>query len=337
MAYIQHYFISIHFVQALINATIKNKLDTKMLLKKAGINEGLLNNPQFRVTPEQFSALMQSAWHMGDDDFLGMGAQRCRHGIFTIMAKEAVRCEDLESVYRHLCRFYSLINESLLLELSIQDDDAFLSMTLSNPDLDPDYLLREFLMVVWHRFPGWLIGQRIPLKEIRFKHKPPNHLSEYQLMFPCPALFEQTSNSLVFDKSWLSSPVVQTLSALKLHLRRAPLDWFTRQAFFPVFTRRVMDYLENTDTPNISMEELAQHLNLTERTLRRKLISEGSNFQKIKDIVRRDKAIHLLSQPSIPISHISSLLGFSEPTAFTRAFKQWTGESPKAYRFAVKR
>ncbi|MDO6467599.1 AraC family transcriptional regulator [Neptunomonas phycophila] len=336
MSFIQHYSISIHFAQALINATNKVGLDKHQLLHEAGINEGLLNNPHFRITPEQYSTLMQIAWRESDDDFLGMGTQRCRHGIFSLMAKEAVRCKDLESVYHHLCRFYNLVNESIRLTLNIEGDDVALSMSLSDPKLDPDLLLREFLMLLWHRFPSWLVGQRIPLKEVRFTHKPPAHIAEYQLMFPCPTRFEQSTNTFVFSKEWLNLPVVQTRQTLKHHLRRAPLDWFTRQAFFPVYTRRVLDYLEQTDDLATSMEAIAQALHLSERTLRRKLISEGSNFQKIKDIVRRDKAIHYLSQPSIPIAQVSSLLGFSEPTAFTRAFKQWTGESPTSYRLAAK-
>jgi AraC-like DNA-binding protein len=71
---------------------------------------------------------------------------------------------------------------------------------------------------------------------------------------------------------------------------------------------------------------------MTSRTLRRKLTDEGTHFQDIKDGLRRDTAIHLLSQPSLPVSGIARELGFSEPSAFTRAFRHWTGVSPSSYR-----
>ncbi|MNZ95940.1 HTH-type transcriptional regulator VirS [compost metagenome] len=80
------------------------------------------------------------------------------------------------------------------------------------------------------------------------------------------------------------------------------------------------------------MEEIAEEMHMTSRTLRRKLSDEGTSFQELKDGVRCDAAIHYLSQPAIPISQISRQLGFSEPAAFTRAFKQWTGISPGLYR-----
>lgn len=73
------------------------------------------------------------------------------------------------------------------------------------------------------------------------------------------------------------------------------------------------------------LEQLASELHITSRTLRRKLCDDGSRFQEIKADIRLDQAIHYLSQPDIPIFRISSLLGFTEPTAFTRAFKKWTG------------
>jgi len=206
-------------------------------------------------------------------------------------------------------------------------------MTLADESLDPDYSLREFLMLVWHRFPSWLIGQHIPLKSIKLAYPEPKHINEYRLMYPCPASFNQENTTMVFEAKYLKMPVIQTAKALRGYLKRAPFDWFTRQAYFQVFTQRVVNYLENnTHIASTNMDAIAQQLHVTTRTLRRKLNDEGTSFQTLKDNVRRDTAIHLLSQPNIPISDISRQLGFSEPAAFTRAFKLWTGVSPKIYR-----
>ena len=207
------------------------------------------------------------------------------------------------------------------------------TLDLTHPEKDPDHALIDFLMLLWHRFPSWLIGQRIPLKQVGFRHAKPAHFEEYRLMFPCPAVFNQSHNSLTFDRSIMNAPVVQTLQNLSSYLRRAPLDWFKRQSYYPVYTRKVMDYLENAESMvDTSMEDIASQLHTTSRTLRRKLDEEGTSFQELKDGVRRDEAIHLLSQPNLPISKIARLLGFAEAAAFTRAFKHWTGISPSTYR-----
>jgi AraC-like DNA-binding protein len=140
----------------------------------------------------------------------------------------------------------------------------------------------------------------------------------------------------VFDAGILTAPLVQTAETLAYHLQRAPVDWFTRPAYYPVYTRRVLDHLENVDDlAKATIQSAASELHLTERTLRRKLLAEGSKFQKLKDGVRRDMAIHYLSQTSMSINQTSQQLGFSDPSAFTRAFRQWTGELPRTYRDAA--
>ncbi len=334
---IERYSISMHFARVLMNAARRRGLDEDVLLGEAGISRRLLDNPHLRITPDQFSRLMRAIWRLGDDEFLGMGAQRCRQGLFALMAKQVIHSRSLRSVYYKLGHFYNLVNDSLRLELKVEGDEACFSMILTDPAQDPDFLLREFLLLLWHRFPSWLIGQRIPLKYVAFDHAAPEHLAEYRLMFPCPAKFEQPSNCLVFDAAMLAAPVVQTPEALANHLRRAPFDWVTRPAYYPVYTRRVLDHLERSDDlGGATIQNTAAALHLTERTLRRKLDAEGSSFQGLKDGLRRDMAIHYLSQPSMPISQISRQLGFSEPSAFTRAFRQWTGELPKTYRDAAR-
>jgi AraC-like DNA-binding protein len=100
-----------------------------------------------------------------------------------------------------------------------------------------------------------------------------------------------------------------------------------------VFTRKVVDYLSRSPSlESATIEPLAEEMHMTERTLRRKLHEEGTNFQRIKDDYRRDKAMIELSQADKPIQKIAEELGFAEPSAFSRAFKKWTGLTPIRYK-----
>lgn len=325
--------ISIHFVHSILASAQRNQLDTQQLLHTAGLNPALLHNPQLRITPDQLSALLRELWKCGDDEFMGMASQPSRHGVFTLLARQAVHCRTLGCVYRLISRFYNLTSPAITLNLHNQASQARFSMKLATPHQDTQHSLAEFLLLLWHRFPSWLIGQRIPLNGIELDYPAPEHINEYRLMYPCPAHFEKPECSLQFDASWLQQPVVQTSTTLYRYLQQTPTDWFRRQAYYPVFTRRVIDLLEAQPTPGqLKMEQAADELHMTARTLRRKLIDEDTSFQALKDDVRRDAAIHYLNQPSLPISQISRQLGFSEPAAFTRAFKQWTGVSPAGYR-----
>ena len=80
------------------------------------------------------------------------------------------------------------------------------------------------------------------------------------------------------------------------------------------------------------MESVASQLHISPQTLRRHLREEGSSFQLLKDQLRRDLAIYHLGRHDLPLQDIAEQLGFSEPSAFHRAFKKWTGLTPGAYR-----
>lgn len=329
----KHHSISVHFAQGIVKRAIEQGLDEEKLLHESGLSHALLNNNEVRITPEQLSRLMQSVWRSADDEYLCFGSEPSRHGVFNLMAKQVSHSASLRQVYRRGTRFYNLIAGATKLKFEEREKYARFYLQLTKPELDPEHVLIDFLLLLWHRFPSWLIGQRIPLRKIGFMHAKPAHHEEYRLMFPCEVVYKQENNYFEFEHAILSAAVVQTQQNLNDYLQRCPLDWFKRQSYFPVYTRKVLNYLETTDDMSaVSMLDLAMQLHTTIRTLRRKLLEEGTSFQELKDSVRRDEAIHYLSQPDMAISQVGRLLGFTEAATFTRAFKSWTGVAPSTYR-----
>tara|TARA_R110000772_G_scaffold47880_19_gene109285 strand:- start:8908 stop:9918 length:1011 start_codon:yes stop_codon:yes gene_type:complete len=329
----KHHSISVHFAQGIVKRAIEQGLDEEKLLHESGLSHALLNNNEVRITPEQLSRLMQSVWRSADDEYLCFGSEPSRHGVFNLMAKQVSHSASLRQVYRRGTRFYNLIAGATKLKFEEREKYARFYLQLTKPELDPEHVLIDFLLLLWHRFPSWLIGQRIPLRQIGFMHAKPAHHEEYRLMFPCEVVYQQENNYFEFEHAILSAAVVQTQQNLNDYLQRCPLDWFKRQSYFPVYTRKVLNYLETTDDMSaVSMLDLAMQLHTTIRTLRRKLLEEGTSFQELKDSVRRDEAIHYLSQPDMAISQVGRLLGFTEAATFTRAFKSWTGVAPSTYR-----
>lgn len=329
----EHHSISAHFAKNVTQAAVRRGLDEAQLLQEAGLSRELLENDEIRITPQQLSSLMQSVWRIADDELLCMASQPSRHGVFSLMAKQVLPSGNLRQLYRRAARFYNLVTPSKQLRFEERNDCARFYLELEQPELDEGNTLVDFLLLLWHRFPSWMIGQKIHLYRVCFTQSKPAHYGEYRLMFPCEVLYDQPHNYLEFDNQVLNAPIIQTQQTLSAYLRRCPLDWFKRQSYYPVYTRKVMDYLEGAeDMAGVNMQLIADQIHTTTRTLRRKLIEEGTSFQELKDSVRRDEAIHYLSQPDLPISQIARKLGFTEAAAFTRAFKHWTGISPSAYR-----
>lgn len=336
MKYDERHSISIEMLRYLVASAARNGRDVGRLMQAGEINPELLNNDGFRLTPPQLTQVVRQIWTEWDDELLGLASHPLKFGVFQLMAEGAVRCKDLEAVYRHLTRFYNLVTDAVSIEFECMGGEARFSLQLKEPDRDPEYFLVNYLLLIWHRFPSWLTGQRLPLEEVCLTHGMPRHAEEYRYLFPCPVRFNKPLNCFVFKSEYLDRLVLQSEEGVEHLMRRAPLDWFTRQAYFANYTRQVLDLLEEATAQGEempSMDSVAKHFNMTTRTLRRKLASENMRFQTLRDQTRRDMAIHYLTQLGMSVGQVSQRLGYSEPTAFVRAFTHWTGVSPGKFRF----
>jgi AraC-like DNA-binding protein len=309
----------------------------QQFLARADLKPAQLEQERSRVLPKQLASIVQSCWRVGGDEFLGFTEQKVKIGMFSLLADRLINCKTLEEVFTHTAAFYNITGDQLRFTMNKQGTQV--SITL-NPNFkpksqhsSPNSLLSELLLLVCHRFSSWLVGQVIPLLMVEMQHAKPVHYEEYRLMYPCPCSYENDNSALLFESKYLSLPVVRDKEELVAYLKQLPLQWFKKQSYYDTYSAQVVRLLESAAMENESnLDMVATRLNMTARTLRRKLIAEGSRFQQLKDNVRRDKAISLFQQPNLSIAQISLAVGFTEMATFSRAFKHWTGVSPSTYR-----
>ena len=153
-------------------------------------------------------------------------------------------------------------------------------------------------------------------------------------MFPCRQSFACERNLFAFNKRMLAIPIKQDPHTLVEFLSHAPQSLLTQFRTDNSVTAQIKRLLISAYEASqvLTFEEVAEALSSTTHTLRRRLKEEGHSFQEIKDSVRRESAMVLLSSTSQSIQEVSDGLGFSEPAAFNRAFKKWVGLSPAAFR-----
>jgi len=327
--------ISPYYVGAAIQGAIRNGYDSDSLLLDSGLDPFNLKqtNNEIRIPPENVTALIRAIWQTMDDEFMGFTAQRCKQGVFAIMAKQAISCTNLREALVQGAHFYHHIRNDIRFKFEEKGEEAILSFELQDPSLDPDYFLIEFFLLIWHRFSNWLVGQRVPLKYATFMYPPPDHVKEYSLLFPCYCRFNQTSNSIVFDTKLLNFPIKQHERELKVFLKNSPADLLSKPVFYSAMTTQVMNLVgESINQTFPLIETVSSYFHMSSRNLRRRLKDEGTSYQKIKDKLRQDLAMTRLRENDLSINQISREVGFNEPAAFTRAFKHWTGKTPRAYR-----
>lgn len=329
----ENYSVSSYFIRTHLANTIRLGGNEQQILSQVGLTPDLLKEPRIRASPLQLAIIVRANWKVSGDELMGLGPSKIKVGVFTLLAEQLINCKTLGDALFEVARFYNLITEGLTFKLTKSNGKAEFRVTLSNQAPGGNSMLIEFLLLIWHRFPSWLVGQIIPLSHICFEYTEPSHSDEYRLMFPCSCRYVSGKNALVFDAALLLMPICQTEEELKKYLAEIPLQWFKKQAFHGSCTAQVMRMLEeNKIQDETSIEHIAESMHMTSRTLRRKLTAEGASFQQLKDNVRRDNAIHLLGDFRTPIAEIGRQIGFTEAAAFTRAFKQWTGVAPGIYR-----
>ncbi|MEU9109874.1 AraC family transcriptional regulator [Streptomyces xanthophaeus] len=328
--------VTVHHVRAVLAGARGSGIDTVPLLQEAQIPPLLLGDDRARITPAQFARLFRALYRTTQDEFLGLSAVPSRPGTFAMMCYASLGCQDLGAATERAAAFYGLFPGGPELALEVEDGQA--RFTVRNDFArDEERFLTECVLAIWHRLSSWLIGRRIPLAHASFCYPPPPHAQEYELLFDCPVRFGAGRTGAAFDAHWLTAPLVRDEPALDAMLRRAPFDLLSR----PAYGTTVAEQVRRTLTQQLRLSprlpalgEVAARLAVSPATLRRRLQQEGTSFQQLKDHVRRDAAIAGLAESSEPIAELAVRLGFSEDTAFHRAFRRWTGTTPGAYRVA---
>ena len=326
-----------HYIQALAENLEKNGFCPQFFLESANIATEKLQSGQ-TITTENLNDLTRLVCHVLHDETLGFGSQPVKPGTFYMMSRLSLHEATLGKALKIGMRFYRHLVNAYTLSLSTTGTTTTLSLELTNPTLDRMHFLSELILLSWHRYSSWLIDQNIPLMQTTFSYPPPKHVGEYKFLFPSQHIFNANTTSISFESHYLDQDVVQDTESLEGFINSCPIELFLKhRGGTPSLSQQVYQYLKkhiNKGLPDI--EEVSSALKLTRQTLRRRLKHEGSSFQQIKGIVRRDSALHYLTQKNTPICEVALNIGFSEPSVFVRAFKNWTGMTPSEYRNALK-
>jgi len=170
-------------------------------------------------------------------------------------------------------------------------------------------------------------------EQVRFQHARPDDDGEPARVFGCPVIFGAPESEIRFDASVLTLPQVGGDAKLQAVLTRYADALLTSLPTQGSLLARVSSAIARQISDELpTLSSTAQAVGMPARTLQRHLAAEGATHSGMVDDVRRELALKHLGNASISITEIAYALHFTDPTAFHRAFKRWTGESPLQYR-----
>lgn len=301
------------------------------LVQRTGLNPADFGRPGWRGSAGAMALLVRNICASLGDENMGYSPRRVEPGSFAFACELAREASDVADGLRRAARFYNLLNSGVTTHIDGTDDGLVITVHFVEPMRDPDHYFSEFWMISWHRLACWLAGETISLLSAEFNYpRPKLYFEEFKYLFPCRHRFDGNECRMVIDAHALHAPIRRTQAELDAMITAAPLDIMTIPAGDTSAARQVRQLL--TRSPGLTLEELAAEARLSPHKLRRFLRAEGTNLVTLRENVRRDKAVRLLTTGNSTVEVIAETLGYAEARSFTRAFRQWTGRSPSAWR-----
>ena len=325
--------VSAEYIRFIMNSAARSGIDPDAVYADAGFPVENPVSAGARIPFDRFQVIWNALEERSPDPDLGLhlGENACAfpgHILFPLIWNAPT----IQTAIENFCRYFNLMNDINAPSLTIRNNRACLSIRFFTDTRQRTRHIHEGILAAYTAILRQISENRIRLEGVYFTHPCPKDISEHRRIFDAPLFFDQKENMLVFPKENLSLPVpfsdgevLDTLEKLAQNLQRKLCG---KDLWRDKVCRMIMEKLKG-ETPEI--ESIARRLAMSPRNLQRQLKKEGTTYRQLLDHVKKEQAIVLLEQTEIPISEIAFHLGYSEQSAFNRAFKRWTGATPGQY------
>lgn len=338
--------VPIRYVEYLLDQAVRAGCDRALLEQSIHLNAAIEPGSQ-ECSSFTYGKLYQRIMRETNDEWFAMFAGgKVPLGAFRLMCLAATQCTDFRQAlvrcgeFAEICR--GLHVKTLIIEfptqtrlrfgpLRSQSEREFIKMQNA---AEPSHILMS--LFASHRFNCWLVGRELPLEEVLVSFASQDSVFDLTMLKTRKLLTSQPVNELVYSAGVLELPIVQSRESAFEFARTAPYHLITVDPAQLTLVEKVRNILNRDVSSSMpSADEVASMLHMSGTTLRRRLMAENAAFQALKDECRLEAALHYLNCPDLTNTMVAEKLGFDEPSAFFRAFKKWTGETPGGYRARV--
>jgi AraC-like DNA-binding protein len=336
----KNHTVCIHMLDYLLRYAVQEGLDRERIFAESGLDPSLFEDPDARIRAAVFTGIWHQISSALKDDRFGLNLGRSlQHFPFSHIAVSVMlNSGNLMAAFQNLVRYHNLMSDIGRPALFADESGLICFALQPQSKLPVDDL----------QFPVFIFSMILSL--LRYLGNDPNlhpRSVDFDGSGTCPGLFEFFKAEIGYNrpvsrmrfkpqdlgrKILFSNPDLLRFLEQTADHRLSRLD---RNGTWSGKTRNMLEAAMNTE--RLTLDAVAEKLNLEARTLQNYLKRENTGFRRICMELRKAKAIRLLRDPSIAIVEIAFVLGFSEQSAFNHAFKKWTGDTPIEYRNGIKR
>ena len=334
--------ISAGYPRAMLGFAVTKGADRVALLERSGLTDQNLCEQDNRVPVNKYIALIKAAAELTKEPAIALQfGEAVRMQDISIVGLICEACETTIDVGRELNRYAALVLDdgasepATLMRGVWRDGGVWIEAPHDLFTANPLIAEAEFARLVWN---GRLMFQNSPEfqklkypRTIHFTHPDPGYAGEYERVFQAPVVFNSHWNAMLVDPEFLSlkQPPVNRYVFGVLSERA---DALLRQLQDSRTTRGRVEALlvPILHTGDVSMDTIADKMGVSRQTLYRSLKAESATYEQVLDELRYKMAMNYLTDRKVSVNETAYLVGFSEPAAFSRAFKRWTGSSPRS-------
>jgi AraC-like DNA-binding protein len=299
----------------------------------AGLQAGDLELPLNQLGLRNYCALLEVAARQTKVEAFGLlFAARSDCLLMGDLGVLALNHPVVGAAIRAMCQYFAAMQERSRFSLSRDQDQVILEYRICDRRIADSRQDAELTICTTLSFMRRCLGSNWSPNEIRFEHPARDAASAPYALLGAPVLFNQHENAITFNVSALSCPIPGSDPA-KIPLLAQHLARLSRDTFQTEFLNRVQGEVRRTlQEGHARFEEVAERLGMAPITLYRRLRDQGLEFSDLVRGCRYELALRYVRDPGLPLTEVALLLGYSELSSFSRAFRQWMGVSPIRFR-----
>ena len=312
------------------------KVDIDLFLRSLDIDPLSVKSPDIRLPIETYLRIQDGAAEFVHDPYLGLHmGEFAEAGSWSILGYMMMNCKTLGEAFEKSGRYHRIIGN--LIEGKVELKINKIKILLATPAHAPKMSRHCYELTISSsvRMMRTLTGVQINPREVTFIYPVPESTAEYERIFCCPVLFGRKENTFTIDWGVVNTPVLMANPDLLDYFEKYAQNFLAGMERQKEYTQAVTKIiLSHLDDETLSIEKVARAMAVSVRTLQKRLEGEGVVFSDLLKDVRERLAKKYLCE-NYSVEQITYLLGFSEPSVFRKAFKKWSGVTPKEYRDQV--
>lgn len=323
------------YLQPLLEAAAAHGVAPRALAQAAGLAGGALDPaPDWLAARDYIALLAAGAALCGDPHFGLHVGERVKLGTYSVYGLVLLACADFGQAFEQTQRYEQLAHDLGRSTLDVDGRAARYTWTSHYPEASRH--LAESVFAGIRVFGSWLAGRPLAPLRLAFAHPraPEADAPEYARVLGMVPEFGAACHQAVFDAALLAMPVpnadITLYPVLQQHAERLLRE--RARAGDGIAAQVQAAVIRNLAHDRVRLPQVAQELGMSARSLQRRLADGGTSFQQVLDGARQRLAEDYLRQDGLALADIAFLLGFQEQSAFTHAFREWSGMNPGAWR-----